>query len=60
MPPHQATRYTIRSCADRVSSRLKEDFSAGNVMDRGHCTVTLRLMLGVVVLFADQLLQPAG
>ncbi len=60
MAPHEAERYKIRSCAERTNSRLKEDFGANNVMVKGHSKVTLHLMLGVVVLFADQLLRLAG
>ena len=57
MAPHEAERYKIRSCAERANGRLKEDFGANNVMVKGHGKVTLHLMLGVVVLFADQLLR---
>jgi len=60
MAPHEAERYKIRSCAERANSRLKEDFGANNVMVKGHSKVTLHLMLGVVVLFADQLLRLAA
>jgi Transposase DDE domain/Transposase domain (DUF772) len=60
MAPHEAERYKIRSCAERANSRLKEDFGASNVMVKGHSKVTLHLMFGVVVLFADQLLRLAG
>jgi hypothetical protein len=60
MAPHEAERYKIRSVAERANSRLKEDFGANNVMVKGHCKVTLHLMFGVIVLFADQLLRLAG
>jgi hypothetical protein len=60
MAPHVAERYKTRSSAERANSRLKEDFGANNVMVRGHSKVTLHLMLGVVVLFADQLLRLNG
>jgi hypothetical protein len=40
---------------DKIS--LKEDFGADNVMVKGHRKVTLRLMFGVIPLFADQLLR---
>jgi len=60
MAPHEAERYKIRSSAERANSRLKEDFGAGNVMVKGHSKVSLHLMFGVVVLFADQLLRLAG
>ena len=60
MAPHEAERYKIRSCAERANNRLKEDSGACNAMVKGHSKVTLHLMLGVVVLFADQLLRLAG
>ena len=60
MAPHEAERYKIRSSSERANSRLKEDFGAGNVMVKGHAKVTLHLMLGVVVLFADQLTRLLG
>lgn len=58
--PHEAERYKIRSSAERANSRLKEDFGASNVMVKGHSKVAFHLMLGVVVLFADQLLRVAA
>jgi len=60
MAPYEAERYKIRSSAERANSRLKEDFGANNVMVKGHCKVTLHLMLGVISLFADQLLRLIG
>ena len=60
MALYEAERYKIRSCAERANNRLKEDFGASNTMVKGHNKVTLHLMLGVVVLFADQLLRLAG
>lgn len=57
MAPHEAERYKIRSTVERANSRLKEDFGANNIMVRGHSKVTLHLMFGIVVLFADQLLR---
>ncbi len=60
MALHEAERYKIRLCAKRANSRLKEDFGTSNVMVKGHSKVTLQLMLGVIVLFADQLLRLAG
>lgn len=53
MAPHEAERYKIRSCTERANSRLKEDIGACNVMVKGHSEITLHLMLGDVVLFAD-------
>ena len=60
MAPHEAERYKIRSSAERANSSLKEHFGAGNVMVRGHAKVTLHLMIGVIVLFADQLMKLIG
>jgi hypothetical protein len=50
-------RYQERTVAQRFNSRLKEGFGAGNVMVRGAAKVKLHLMLGIVALFADQLLK---
>jgi hypothetical protein len=57
LAPHEAVRYQERTVAERFNSRLKEGFGAGNVMVRGAAKVRLHLMLGVVALFADQLLK---
>jgi transposase len=57
MAPHEAERYKIRTTAERTNARLKEEFGADNVMVKGHSKVSLHLMLGVVVLFADQLIR---
>jgi hypothetical protein len=57
MEPSQALRYKERSAAERANARLKEEFGGRNVMVRGYKKVKLHLMLGVLVLFADQLLK---
>ena len=57
MAPHEAQRYKTRSSVERANSRLKEDFGANNVMVKGIDKVTLHLMFGVIVLFADQLMR---
>jgi hypothetical protein len=57
LAPHEAVRYRERTVAERFNSRLKEGFGAANVMVRGAAKVRLHLMLGVVALFADQLLK---
>jgi hypothetical protein len=59
LAPHEAVRYQERTVAERFNSRLKEGFGAGNVMVRGAAKVRLHLMLGVIALFADQLLKLA-
>lgn len=55
--PHEAQRYKTRTQVERANSRLKGEFGADNVRVRGHAKVTLHLMLGVLVLAADQLLR---
>ena len=57
MAPHEAERYKIRTTAERTNARMKEDFGADNIMVKGHSKVSLHLMLGVVILFADQLIR---
>ena len=57
LAPHEARRYQERTVAERFNSRLKEGFGAANVMVRGAAKVSLHLMLGLVALFADQLLK---
>jgi hypothetical protein len=57
LAPHEAARYKERTVAERFNSRMKEEFGAGNVMVRGAKKVRLHLMLGVIALFADQLLK---
>ncbi len=55
--PHEAERYKIRTQAERVNARLKDEFGANFVRVRGHAKVAAHLMLGVLVLSADQLLR---
>ncbi len=57
MAPHEIARYKERSGAERANARLKDDFGANNIRVKGHSKVTLHLMLGVVTLFADQLIK---
>jgi len=57
LAPHEAARYRERTVAERFNSRLKEEFGGGNVMVRGAMKVRLHLMLGIIALFADQLLK---
>ena len=60
MAEHESARYRERSGAERANARLKDDFGANNIRVRGHSKVTLHLMLGVVTLFADQLIKILG
>jgi len=58
--PATARRYGERTVVERAYSRLKDDFGARFVRVRGHAKVHLHLMLGVITLFADQLLKLAA
>ena len=53
----EATRYNTRSTAERVNSRLKDEFGACKVRVRGHIKVACHLMFGVLALAADQLMR---
>ncbi|MBM4285087.1 MAG: transposase, partial [Deltaproteobacteria bacterium] len=57
LAPHEAARYRERTVAERFYSRLKEEFGGDTVLVRGAQKVGLHLMLGVIALFADQLLK---
>ena len=56
--PCACLRYRERSNAERGNSRLKDSFGLRFVRVRGHAKVHLHILLGVIVLFADQLLKP--
>jgi hypothetical protein len=58
--PATARRYGERTVVERAYSRLKDEFGARFVRVRGHAKVHLHLMLGVITLFADQLLKLAA
>ena len=60
LAPHEAQRYNERTAVERFNSRLQEAFGGRNVMVRGAEKVLTHLMLGVVALFADQLLKVTG
>jgi hypothetical protein len=53
----ETIRYNARSVAERSNARLKDEFGASKVRVRGTVKVTCHLMLGVLVLTADQLLK---
>ena len=57
LDPAQTRRYDERTVAERGNSRLKDDFGGRHVRVRGHAKVHLHVMLGLVCLFADQLLH---
>ncbi len=58
-PWHRMRHNAIKSYPVRngAHSRLTKDFSANNVMVRGHGKVTQHLMFGIIALLADQLLR---
>jgi hypothetical protein len=60
MAPHERIRYRERSAVERVFSRLKDQYGAGNVRVRGAVKVMAHLMFGILALTADQILRWAG
>lgn len=50
-------RYNQRSSAERVNSRLKDDFGGRMVRVRGHTKVACHLMFGIVALTANAILN---
>ena len=55
MDPAKARRYNERSTAERGNSRLKDEFGLRRLRVRGHAKAHMRIMFGVLVLFADQM-----
>lgn len=53
----EKTRYNQRSSAERVNSRLKDDFGGRMVRVRGHAKVACHLMFGILALTADAILN---
>jgi hypothetical protein len=58
LEPASVVRFRERSVAERGNSRLKDEFGCRNLRVRGHPKAHLHVMLGVLALFADQLLKP--
>ncbi len=58
LEPASAIRFRERSVAERGNSRLKDEFGCRCLRVRGHRKAHLRIMFGMVALFADQLLKP--
>ncbi len=50
-------RYNERSAAERVNSRVKDDFGGRYVRVRGHAKVLCHLMFGILALAIDQLMR---
>lgn len=57
LDPHQAVRFRERTSAERVCSRLKEQFGGRFVRVRGHAKVLAHLTFGLLALTVDQLLR---
>lgn len=55
--PAEKKRYNVRTTAERVNSRLKDEFGVCKVRVRGHLKVACHLMFGVLALAADQLMK---
>src|SRR3569832_201403 len=55
--PAELVRYNARSGADRVNSRLNDEFGATRVRVRGWEKVICHLLFGVLALAADQLMK---
>ena len=50
-------RYVVRSGAERINARLKDEFGGRHVRIRGHDKVLAHLMFGMTVLTASQLMR---
>jgi hypothetical protein len=53
--PHEKARYRERTTAERVYSRLKDEFGGRCVRVRGWAKVMTHLMFGILALTADQI-----
>lgn len=56
MESSESVRYNVRTNAERVNSRIKDDFGGRMVRVRGGTKVMCHLMFGVLALAADQLM----
>lgn len=55
--PAEAIRYNERTAAERTNARLKDEFGGRMVRVRGGSKVFCHLMIGILVLTADQLMR---
>ena len=55
--PAEDVRYNERSSAERVNSRLKDQFGGRTTRVRGACKVFCHVMFGILALTVDQLLR---
>jgi hypothetical protein len=59
LEPHRQIRFRERTTAERVYSRLKDEFGGRFVRVRGCAKVMAHLMFGILALTADQILRLA-
>ena len=57
MEPPEHVHYRERSAAERVNSRLKDEFGGRYVRVRGHAKVMAHLMFGILALTVDQIVR---
>lgn len=57
MTTPEQVRFRERSTAERLNSRLKDDFGGRNLRVRGHAKAVCHLMFGILALTADQILN---
>jgi len=57
LDPDRAEHYKGRTVVERFNARLKDEFGGDMVRVRGNRKVHAHLMFGVLLIFADQLLQ---
>jgi len=57
LAPAEKARYRERSAAERVNSRLKDEFGGRMIRVRGAVKVMAHLMFGILALTADQILR---
>jgi transposase len=50
-------RYKVRTTAERVNARLKDEFGGRMIQVRGYAKVMTHLMFGILALTADQLIR---
>ena len=55
--PAEAIRYNGRTVAERSNGRVKDEFGARTLRVKGHAKVFCHLMIGILVLAADQLMR---
>lgn len=57
--PAEAVRYNGRTVAERSNARMKDEFGGRTLRVKGHAKAFCHLMIGILVLAADQLIRIA-